>query len=82
MKGILKGRLAFCRYWTVQNSVMPPEAKRITTFFLSVEKNHIVPAPAQASQDLEAAPKPVTKDEAGKVRSPVAESRRTTKRRI
>jgi hypothetical protein len=39
-------------------------------------------APAQASQDLEAAPKPVTKDEAGKVRSPVAESRRTTKRRI
>jgi hypothetical protein len=40
-------------------------------------------APAKASQDLESAPKPVTKDEAGKVRSPVAESRRTTaKRRI
>jgi len=38
-------------------------------------------APAQASQDLESAPKPVTKDEAGKVRSPVAESR-TAKRRI
>jgi len=40
-------------------------------------------APAQASQDLEAAPKPVTKDEAGKVRSPVAESRKApAKRRI
>ena len=40
-------------------------------------------APAQNNADLTAAPKPVTKDEAGKVRSPVAESRRTTaKRRI
>jgi hypothetical protein len=39
-------------------------------------------APAQNNGDLESAPKPVTKDEAGKVRSPVAESRRTTKRRI
>ena len=39
-------------------------------------------APAQASQDLESAPKPVTKDEAGKVRSPVAESRKTVKKRI
>jgi hypothetical protein len=39
-------------------------------------------APAQAGQDLEAAPKPVTKDEAGKVRSPVAESRKTAKKRI
>ena len=40
-------------------------------------------APAQNNADLESAPKPVTKDEAGKVRSPVAESRRTTtKRRI
>jgi hypothetical protein len=40
-------------------------------------------APAQASQDLESAPKPVTKDEAGKVRSPVAESRKApAKRRI
>ena len=38
-------------------------------------------APAQSGQDLESAPKPVTKDEAGKVRSPVAESR-TAKRRI
>jgi hypothetical protein len=38
-------------------------------------------APAQAGQNLESAPKPVTKDEAGKVRSPVAESR-TAKRRI
>ena len=39
-------------------------------------------APAQAGQDLESAPKPVTKDEAGKVRSPVAESRKTAKKRI
>ena len=40
-------------------------------------------APAQNNADLESAPKPVTKDEAGKVRSPVAESRRTpAKRRI
>jgi hypothetical protein len=40
-------------------------------------------APAQNNADLESAPKPVTKDEAGKVRSPVAESRKTsTKRRI
>ena len=40
-------------------------------------------APAQNNADLTAAPKPVTKDEAGKVRSPVAESRKTTaKRRI
>jgi hypothetical protein len=40
-------------------------------------------SPAQNNADLESAPKPVTKDEAGKVRSPVAESRRTpTKRRI
>ena len=40
-------------------------------------------APAQNNADLTAAPKPVTKDEAGKVRSPVAESRRTpAKRRI
>ena len=40
-------------------------------------------SPAQNNADLTAAPKPVTKDEAGKVRSPVAESRRTTaKRRI
>jgi len=40
-------------------------------------------APAQNNADLTSAPKPVTKDEAGKVRSPVAESRRTTaKRRI
>jgi hypothetical protein len=38
-------------------------------------------APAQNNADLTAAPKPVTKDEAGKVRSPVAESR-TAKRRI
>jgi hypothetical protein len=38
-------------------------------------------APAQASQDLESAPKPVTKDAAGAVKSPVAESR-TAKRRI
>ena len=37
-------------------------------------------APAQNNADLESAPKPVTKDEAGKVRSPVAESRKTTKR--
>jgi hypothetical protein len=37
-------------------------------------------APAQNNADLTAAPKPVTKDEAGKVRSPVAESRKTTKR--
>ena len=40
-------------------------------------------SPAQNNADLTAAPKPVTKDEAGKVRSPVAESRRTTaKKRI
>jgi hypothetical protein len=40
-------------------------------------------APAQNNADLESAPKPVTKDEAGKVRSPVAESRRApAKRRI
>jgi hypothetical protein len=40
-------------------------------------------APAQNNADLTTAPKPVTKDEAGKVRSPVAESRRTpAKRRI
>lgn len=39
-------------------------------------------APAQNNADLESAPKPVTKDEAGKVRSPVAESRKTAKRRI
>jgi hypothetical protein len=42
-------------------------------------------APAQNnfSEKGESTPKPVTKDEAGKVRSPVAESRRTTaKRRI
>ena len=40
-------------------------------------------SPAQNNADLTAAPKPVTKDEAGKVRSPVAESRRTpAKRRI
>jgi len=39
-------------------------------------------APAQNNADLEAAPKPVTKDEAGKVRSPVAESRKPVKRRI
>jgi len=38
-------------------------------------------SPAQNNADLTAAPKPVTKDEAGKVRSPVAESR-TAKRRI
>ena len=40
-------------------------------------------APAQNNADLTTAPKPVTKDEAGKVRSPVAESRKTpAKRRI
>jgi hypothetical protein len=40
-------------------------------------------APAQNNADLTSAPKPVTKDEAGKVRSPVAESRKTpAKRRI
>ena len=40
-------------------------------------------APAQNNADLESAPKPVTKDEAGKVRSPVAESRKApAKRRI
>lgn len=39
-------------------------------------------APAQNNADLESAPKPVTKDEAGKVRSPVAESRKTAKKRI
>jgi hypothetical protein len=40
-------------------------------------------APAQNNGDLESAPKPVTKDEAGKVRSPVAESRKApAKRRI
>ena len=39
-------------------------------------------APAQNNADLTAAPKPVTKDEAGKVRSPVAESRSSTKRRV
>ena len=40
-------------------------------------------APAQNNADLTAAPKPVTKDEAGKVRSPVAESRKASaKRRI
>jgi len=39
-------------------------------------------APAQNNGDLESAPKPVTKDEAGKVRSPVAESRKTAKKRI
>ena len=39
-------------------------------------------APAQNNADLESAPKPVTKDEAGKVRSPVAESRNSTKRRV
>jgi hypothetical protein len=39
-------------------------------------------APAQNNADLEAAPKPVTKDEAGKVRSPVAETRKSTKRRV
>ena len=39
-------------------------------------------APAQNNADLAPAPKPVTKDEAGKVRSPVAESRKSTKRRI
>jgi hypothetical protein len=39
-------------------------------------------APAQNNADLTAAPKPVTKDEAGKVRSPVAESRTSTKRRV
>jgi hypothetical protein len=40
-------------------------------------------APAQNNADLTSAPKPVTKDEAGKVRSPVAESRKApTKRRI
>ena len=38
-------------------------------------------APAQNNADLTSAPKPVTKDEAGKVKSPVAESR-TAKRRI
>jgi hypothetical protein len=39
-------------------------------------------SPAQNNADLTAAPKPVTKDEAGKVRSPVAESRNSTKRRV
>ena len=40
-------------------------------------------SPAQNNADLTSAPKPVTKDEAGKVRSPVAESRRApAKRRI
>jgi hypothetical protein len=39
-------------------------------------------APAQNNADLESAPKPVTKDAAGKVRSPVAESRTSTKRRV
>ena len=39
-------------------------------------------APAQNNADLESAPKPVTKDAAGKVRSPVAESRSSTKRRV
>ena len=40
-------------------------------------------APAQNNADLTTAPKPVTKDEAGKVRSPVAESRKApAKRRI
>jgi hypothetical protein len=39
-------------------------------------------APAQNNADLTAAPKPVTKDEAGKVRSPVAETRKSTKRRV
>lgn len=40
-------------------------------------------APAQNNADLAPAPKPVTKDEAGKVRSPVAESRKApAKRRI
>ena len=40
-------------------------------------------SPAQNNADLTAAPKPVTKDEAGKVRSPVAESRKApAKRRI
>ena len=39
-------------------------------------------SPAQNNADLTAAPKPVTKDEAGKVRSPVAESRSSTKRRV
>jgi hypothetical protein len=40
-------------------------------------------APAQNNADLTSAPKPVTKDEAGKVRSPVAESRKSpAKRRI
>ncbi len=40
-------------------------------------------APAQNNADLESAPKPITKDEAGKVRSPVAESRKApAKRRI
>ena len=40
-------------------------------------------APAQNNADLTSAPKPVTKDEAGKVRSPVAESRKApAKRRI
>ena len=38
-------------------------------------------SPGQTKQDGESAPKPVTKDEAGKVKSPVAESR-TAKRRI
>jgi hypothetical protein len=41
------------------------------------------PAQNNFSEKGESAPKPVTKDEAGKVRSPVAESRKTTtKRRI
>ena len=40
-------------------------------------------SPAQNNADLTSAPKPVTKDEAGKVRSPVAESRKApAKRRI
>ena len=38
-------------------------------------------APGQKGQDLSAAPKPTTKDEAGAVKSPVAESR-TAKKRI
>ena len=43
--------------------------------------NNFKNSPGQKKQDLTAAPKPTTKDEAGKVRSPVAESR-TAKRRI
>ncbi len=43
--------------------------------------NNFKNSPGEKKQDLTAAPKPTTKDEAGKVRSPVAESR-TAKKRI